>query len=241
MYFQKEIISGKVVEIVKSYTKGMVKNPQRGPRAKKTPEQVQEENRKNAVKNLARILNCNFVDGDLWVTLTYKKDRRPNPEEAKKRFKNFIRRMGTGFKKHKKKLKWVTVTEYESKAIHHHLVINNPDGVDVVKMIREQWKENGVVHMVPLYSEGNYTDLAEYMVKETSRTFRKPDGGNMQRWSASRNMDKPVVRYRIVKAKRWSPQPKAKKGFYIDTNSIVNGVNQWTGREYQSYTMVRLE
>lgn len=241
MYFLKEIVSGKVHEIVKSYTKGMVKNPDRGPKLKKTPEQMSEENMRNAIKKLTRILNCNFVDGDLWVTLTYKKDRRPNPKEAKREFHNFIQRVGHRFKKNKRILKWVTVTEYENKAIHHHLVISNPDGLDVVKIIREQWKQNGVVHIVPLYSQGQYKDLAEYMVKETDKTFRKKDGGQMQRWSASRNMKKPMVKYRLVKAKRWAPQPKAKKGFYIDTNSIVNGINGWTGREYQSYTMIALE
>lgn len=227
---------------MKSYTRGMTKNPERGCRVKKTPEEQQKENERNATKELARKLACNFKDGDLWTTLTYRPKARPSPEEAKKELMRFIRRTGYRFKKAGYEFKWVAVTEYENKAIHHHIVMNNPDGLNVAKIIFEQWKQNGIAHHKPLYSNGDYRALAEYMVKETSKTFRVRDGGHRQRWSCSRNLAKPTVRYRLVKkAKKWSPNPKAKKGYRIDTDSIVNGINKWTGREYQSYTMVRLE
>lgn len=241
MYFEKQIISGRVVEVVKSYTKGMVKNAMRNPKRKKTPEQMQEENQRNAEKRLTRLLNCNFKDGDLWVTLTYRRNNRPTPEAAQKIISNFIRRMRYRFNtKSEEEIKYIAVTEYESKAIHHHMVINSPDDIDVVKTMREQWKD-GVMHIVPLYSNGDYKELAKYMIKETSKTFRKADGGQKRRYMASRNLKKPLVRYRVVKAKRWSPSPRAKKGYYIDKDSVINGVNGWTGREYQSYTMVKLE
>lgn len=241
MYFLKEIISGRVHEYVKSYTKYEGSHKRREKRAAKTTEQMEKENYRNAVKKLTRILNCNFRDGDLWVTLTYRKDKRPDPAVAKKQFGNFIKRLRYRFNKKREKLKWVAVTEYKNKAIHHHLVINNPDGINVVKLLQEKWKEYGIVHIEPLYSDGQYKDLAEYMVKETEKTFREKDGGRMHRWGSSRNLDKPKVRYRIVRAARWNPQPKAKKGYVLDTDSIVNGVNVYTGREYQSYTMIRLE
>lgn len=242
MYFEKVIISGDVIEVVKSYTKGSLKSKNRSPKEKKTPEQMAEENQRNAERRLTRLLNCNFKKGDLWVTLTYRRDQRPTPEKAKKILTRFIRRMRYRFeRKSEEEMKYITVTEYESKAIHHHMVINNPDDVDVLKLIMKQWKD-GVVHIVPLYSQGNnFKDLAAYMIKETSKTFRKNDGGHKRRYMASRNLKKPIIRYRVVRAKRWTPYPRAKKGYRIDTDSIVNGVNGWTGREYQSYTMVRLE
>lgn len=241
MYFRKEIISGKVCEVVKSYTKFEGKNQKREAKNQKTTEQMEEQNYRNAVKKLTRLLNCNFSDGDLWVTLTYRKNKRPTPKEAKRLIENFIGRMRYGFHKKREELKYITVTEYKNKAIHHHLVINNPDGINTVKLLQEKWKKYGIVHIKPLYSNGQYKELAEYMVKETRETFREQDGGKMQRWSSSRNLKKPKVYYRTVKAATWNPQPKPKKGYHIDTDSIVNGVNAWTGRRYQSYTMIRLE
>lgn len=241
MYFVKEIISGKVHEIVKSYTKNERGPDERHQKTEKTPEEMEAANFRYASKRLGRILQCNFEDGDLWVTLTYKKDRRKSPAESKREFNNFIRRVSYRFKKSGLKCKWVTVTEYESKAIHHHLVINNPDEINVAKILAEQWKQNGIVHTKPLYSNGQYQELADYMVKETKETFRKDDGGRKQRWTCSRNLKKPIVRYRVVKAERWNPQPRSRKGYYIDPLSVVNGVNAYTGREYQSYTMIRLE
>lgn len=241
MYFVKEIISGPMVEVVKSFTMGMVKNHDRSGRIKKTPEEVMKINERNAVKELARKIACNFQDGDIWLTLTYRKEKRPTPERAKKELSRCLRRVGYRFKKAGCELKWIAVTEYESKAIHHHLVVNNPDALNVAKILCECWKENGIAHIKPLYSQGDYRALAEYMVKETKKTFRE-NGGCRKRWSCSRNLAKPIVKYRLVrKAKRWTPNPKAKKGYRIDTDSIVNGVNKWTGKEYQSYTMVRLE
>ena len=139
MYFEKVIISGDVIEVVKSYTKGSLKSKTRRPKEQKTPEQMAEENQRNAEKRLTRLLNCNFKKGDLWVTLTYRRDQRPTPEKAKKILTRFIRRMRYRFeRKSEEEMKYITVTEYESKAIHHHMVINNPDDVDVLKLIMKQ-------------------------------------------------------------------------------------------------------
>lgn len=241
MYHLKIIVSGKVCEVIKSYTKFEGGSRTRAAKAKKTPEQMEEQNYRNAVKKLTRTLNCNFTDGDLWVTLTNRKNQRLTPAEEEKKFSNFISRVRYRFRKAGEEFKWVAVTEYKNKAIHHHLVVNNPDGLNVVKILQSQWKEYGIVHIKPLYSDGQYQALAEYMVKETRETFRERDGGRMQRWSSSRNLKKPKVYYRKVRAATWNPQPRPKKGYRIDTDSVVNGVNAWTGRRYQSYTMIRLE
>lgn len=237
IYYEKKIISGRVVEVLKTYTKIDAKNTDRGPKEKATEEEMKKNNEREAIKKLTRIMNCNFVDGDLHIVLTYKKDKRPTPEKAKKEFRNFINRVKRRYKKNK--CKWVMVTEYKNTAIHHHLVINNIKDIDVVKTVMEQWKMNGIVHVTPLYSRGNYKDLAEYFVKETKKTYKEHDGGHMQRWTCSRNLSKPKVVVHKKKAKSWSPQPKARKGYTIDNNSIVNGTNAFSGRQYQYYIMVK--
>jgi len=44
----------------------------------------------------------------------------------------------------------------------------------------------------------------------------------------------------VKKAKKWLPDPKPMKGYYIDKDTIYNGVDPFTGRAYQKYTMVRI-
>ena len=44
----------------------------------------------------------------------------------------------------------------------------------------------------------------------------------------------------IKKAQRWAADPKPIKGYYIDKDTVYNGIDLFTGREYQKYTMVRL-
>lgn len=66
---------GAVVEIVKCYALRQRKGQERDPNVKKkTLEEIQEANRRQAAKKLARLINANFRPGDLHVILTYKRD-----------------------------------------------------------------------------------------------------------------------------------------------------------------------
>jgi hypothetical protein len=40
--------------------------------------------------------------------------------------------------------------------------------------------------------------------------------------------------------RRWPEEPKPKKGYEIDKNSIVNGINPVTGYPWQHYTMRKI-
>lgn len=44
----------------------------------------------------------------------------------------------------------------------------------------------------------------------------------------------------VKKAKKWAADPKPIKGYYIDKDTVYSGIDPFTGREYQKYTMVRL-
>ena len=91
-YYQTEIRAGRTIEIYRSHTKRMGKHP-RGDRVGKTPEEMELANKRQAEKKLTRLINANFVDGDLHVVLTYKKEARPSPEDAKKVLAKFWRRL----------------------------------------------------------------------------------------------------------------------------------------------------
>ena len=116
----------------------------------------------------------------------------------------------------------------------------NGVNANINKIVRDCW-EWGSPHFTPLDDTGQYKELAAYFIKETSKTYKENDGGAKQRYSCSRNLVKPVTKVTIIKkAEKWLDEPKAKKGYYIDKDTVYNGVNPFNGRPIQYYTMVRL-
>ena len=100
-------------------------------------------------------------------------------------------------------LKWVEATEYKNRAIHHHLVINHID----MRIVNKLWKF-GRARPTYLDDTGDYSKLAEYFVKETSKTFRSKSVPFGKRWRRSRNLIIPVPEKTIVKADSWRGDPK---------------------------------
>lgn len=172
-YRQIEVRCGAALEVIKCHPRGMRKGVGREP-VQKSPEEIQKANMKQAAKRLARLINANFRPGDVHVTLTYRKENRPDPQEAQKNLEDFRKAMRKKYRKAGKELRWIAVTEYKSKAIHHHMIINNiNDGVfTTMDYIRELWKGRGSPKFVQLYDDAEYTQLADYLIKETEKTFR---------------------------------------------------------------------
>ena len=85
MYIKKEIHSGSVLEIEKLQNlKFQFKNTKRGPKISPTPSYMAKANERRAKKELTRLINNNFLSGDMLITLTYAKDNRPQtPQETK--------------------------------------------------------------------------------------------------------------------------------------------------------------
>lgn len=69
-------------------------------------------NEKEAVRRLARIINCNFRAGDLWLQLKYSDERLPEDmEAAKKEVSKFLRNVGSRYRKETgKSLRYVLTT-----------------------------------------------------------------------------------------------------------------------------------
>lgn len=238
-YFRTSVKAGATIEITKSYTK-RVGVKRRGKKQKPSPEEIDKVNQMNAERTLRLKINANFGQDDPFVTLTYPKDKRPTPDQAKKDIKKVIDGLRKEFKKLGVDLKWVCVTEYQNKAIHHHLIVNHIKNVDVSKMIRTLWKF-GRPKFEYLDDTGQYKKLAAYLIKETSKTYKAKDGERKQRYSCSRNLIMPVSKTEIIrKAKKWMPDPKPIKGYYIDQDTVYNGVDPFTGMAYQKYTMISL-
>lgn len=238
-YKQIEYKAGATIEVIKCIPKGC-----RAGERKTTPEEIEEANMRQAARKLTRKINANFKPGDWHVVLMYKRDNRPDPAQAQKYIKKLIDGLRDLYKKNGFILKYIHATEYQNKAIHHHLVINNVnDGKrTTVEYIRELWKGDGKgsKHFIPLYEDGEYKRLAEYLIKETEKTFRTKDSPVKQRYSCSRNMIEPKRTNRIIKTKSgWKQEPKPRPGYYIDQDTLYNGTDK-LGYPYQRYVMIKL-
>ena len=203
----------------------------RQPKHNPTSAAVMKNNDRIALRKLAALLNMNFYPGDYHTTLTYAADA-PDQQAAKKELNNFIRRMKREYEKLGKEFYWVAVTEYENKRIHHHIVMSYIDH----SIIQKQWTK-GKIWTSSLDRTRNYTELAEYLIKETQRTFRKPENATKKRWSGSRNLKRAIVRRELVEARQLFEDPKPLKGYQIDADSIHRYEHPFTGLEHLEYQM----
>lgn len=202
----------------------------RKPKTMPTQEKVQKNNDRLAARNLTLLLNANFYERSGHFTLTYAGDE-PSKEEAERSLKNFLRRMGYAMRKEGKQLKYVAVTEYLHKRIHHHVVMNTTD----VEKVNEVWKA-GYTNAKPLDKSGSYKQLAEYLIKETSKTMRQDGAPSRRRWSASKNLRRPVLKREEVSESMLSEDPRPLKGYVID--EVRRFTHPVTGLEHLEYFMV---
>ena len=236
-YIEETITAGKVKEVTKYHTFKYKppKNP-RGKHSNPTPEKQAKGNERRAEKTLRILLNENFKENDLYLTLTYEKDT-PDSTEAKKNLTKFLRKLRDLYKKMGIKLKYIGVTEYQKKRIHHHILINHAIGVG--KGIIKKFWEVGF-SKVDLFG-GEPADcerLASYFIKETSKTFNTNEKVHGLRWIGSKNLIHPVPEKRVVSAGSWREQPKPVKGYYVEI--VKSGINQYD-YPYQFYRLIKID
>lgn len=230
-YIIKEYHAGNTIEIQKTYSARYGRKLPRSPNKNPTPDEVKKNNEKLAEMKLRLLLNENFHAGDLFLTLTY--ENIPDTQCAKKCLEKFIRNLRAKYKAEGLELRYVCVTEYKNARIHHHMVVNSLDP----RKIQDLWIY-GRVRSESLYG-CDFAELAAYLIKETKKTFKAPDSPSRKRWNQSKNLiiPKPIVK--VVKAKEWHKKPKARKGYIIKTDSIVNDVNMF-GIPFQFYRMIAI-
>lgn len=214
------------------------RTPPSGRRAQ-TPEEQERINEQQCIRKLRRKIHANFDKDDLFETLTYGRDRRPDPKGAAHELRLLLNRLRGIWKRAGTDLRYIVVTEYKSKSIHHHLIVNDlPDGTGA-KKIAQSWSRNGHANTKYLYEDGQYEQLAAYLIKETSKTFRDPNNPSKLRYSCSRNLVTPVAKTRILKRDDWPEEPRVPKGYYLEKDSLVNGVNKM-GYRFQFYRLIKI-
>ena len=232
-YIIKEYRAGATIEIHKTYSARYGKHLPRSPNSNPTPEAVKRNNERLAEMKFRLLLNANFQKGDLFILLTYANP--PEPEQAKIELAKFIRAVRAKCKAAGQELKYISVTEYLNQRIHHHIVMNSLDP----RILQELWGERGQVRSEQLYGS-DYAGLAAYLIKETKKTFREPDAPSRKRWNQSKNLVQPKPIIKVVSASKWRNEPKARKGYSLLTDSIVNDVSIF-GIPYQHYRMVAID
>lgn len=229
--------AGKVVEVEEYYTRRYLKKGlQREPNRKPTTEQQMKINEKNAVRDLTRILNTNFSETDYLLTYTYNAEEPPTVDFAKKEWQKLIRNTRNLCKRNGEAFKYVHVTEWKNKRIHHHIVmsIGNVD----IREVKKLWK-HGRVKIQVLDNSGQYKKIAEYLIKKTRKTFRDPESPCKKRWTPSRNLKKPVISKTIVKDDSWRKTPRIWKNYTLE--DLYTGYSDYTGYPFRKYTMIRKE
>jgi hypothetical protein len=212
----------------------------RDKRRKKTPEEMRKQNQWRKEREVRRLIELNYEGDDFHVILTCTKENRPeNNEQAKKIIRKFRDDLKNDYKKHGWICKYIITEEVGVRgAIHWHMIINNmhSDITTTEKLIRKHWKM-GRPHVTPLDDSGDYKKLAEYILKQSG----DQEEGDTRKTSymCSRNLIRPVVRKEKKEARSWRKDPKAPKGWYVVANTLINGLDKFTGLPYQHYTIKR--
>lgn len=167
-------------------------------------EEMAEYNCLEARRKCARMVNANFRQGDLFLTLTFRE--RVDVENALRLFRNFISRLKR-LRKRKgySELKYLYVVESKRKREHIHLLINKMD--ISMKELSELWGLGRVMVSI-LEPGGDYTGLAYYITKENYKEYGK-------RWSGSRNLEKPKVKVTLVSEEKKTKRLRVPKNYKV--------------------------
>lgn len=235
MFYRDTIVAGKtIIRSLKAISRVNTGERKRKPKTNPTSEAVRKINFRNAVKILAAKLNHNFKPGDYHLVLTYADI--VTMSEAKHSLEKFLRNLHDYCKRKNIEFKWVAVTEYTHTRIHHHIVMT---GIDL-NQIDKRWK-HGYVKPVLLDETGNYYKLAEYLLKETEKTFRNDGSPQKRRYSSSRNVVMPEVKREKIAGREVYQEIKTPKGYYVDRDTVRKYEHAILRVECMEYIMINTE
>lgn len=194
-YVIRTIISGNVVEKSKFWVSGNTKV--RAARTHTTSARKQDKNDQDAVKRLARWINCNYGYGDLLVSLEYDKQGMEligwDRTAAERQLELFLQRLKRAMKKAGLELRYVGVTSDmdgrtgANARIHHHVVLPKEAAAFL-----SLWRM-GSHYIRSLRKQDDYTAIAAYLLQQVRRI------PNAKKYKCSRNLKKPLVYEREAK------------------------------------------
>lgn len=238
-YMLEICVAGKTMEVCKYYSyRTHTKGEKRAEKKEPTKEAQIKVNLRKAEKELRRLMNENFKDGDLLLRLDFFREAFPaGSREMQKSISGAMRKMKTAAQKTGVDMKYIYVKEVGPRGGRHvHAVISKID----TDIIRKCWPYGGI-HIDPLNSGGQYRKIAAYFIKYASRTEETEGKLIGKRWYASRNMKRPKIIKRVISAKKFREQIKKVEGYHLEKETVVSGISEFTGYAYFSYTLLKQE
>lgn len=236
-YMLEICVAGKTIEVCKYHTyRTRIKGEKRAKKEKPTGEAQMKVNLRKAEKELRRLMNENFEDGDLLLRLDF--SERPSGSWEMQGY--ISKAMGDMKKKAKRTgidMKYIYVKEVGPRGGRHvHAVISKID----TDIIRKCWPHGGI-HIDPLNSGGQYRKIAAYFIKYAARTEKTEGKLIGKRWYPSRGLKKPKVIKKVISAKKFREQIKKVEGYRLEKDTVVSGISEFTGYAYFSYTLLKQE
>ena len=234
----KTIISGNYLEVE---IFPVTAHGHRHDRKRKLSREAQKNlNDKNAAKKLERLINNNFVPGDILITLGYNKDLRPNSyEQTLKDVQKYIRRV-KNYRKKKSlpEIKYIYVIECSgANNWHVHLIMSQIPRDEAESL----WTHADFVNskaFQPTVQEGGAA-FANYIAGNKGKKSKPVR--DWRRWNCSKNLKQPkertndnthtrreiarIARERIDDKEYW--QRKYKGYNFISAVPVFNEFNGW--------------
>lgn len=202
---EKRIVSGDFMEVEVYPVFESARSQSRAMKCKPSLPKQRNLNDKNAKKHLTRLINANFTDKDIHLTLTYNTKELPSTtEEAENDVRNFIRRVNTRRKKLRLPgLRYISIVEQVAEdgkpgRIHHHIVCDGDMDRDELERI---WKKGRCNSSRLQPDESGLTGLAMYLTKESKRG---------KRWHQSKGLKQPIISVNDWKWSKRKSQDMAK-------------------------------
>lgn len=172
-------------------------------RKARNPEDKRDENARQAVRQAARDLNCNFDHRDCLLTMTYSDesharlfggmDLEQTWEAARMQAAKVMEKVMRIARRKKITVRYFSVTSDmdgesgETVRIHHHVVVSG----NGAQLVQEAWP-HGLVDSEPLYRQDDLTPLAAYLLGQVRNVK------NRKKYACSRNLEKPVVMEEVL-------------------------------------------
>lgn len=205
-------------------------------RSEESEERIKRSNVRKAEKDLRRLMNENFRDGDYLVTLDFHNHKPRDSAEMQEMITKSIRKLRGALKKEGIELKYIYTKEIGPRGSRHvHMMLTKCD----IEIIRKCW-EYGGIHVDPLYSDGQYSKIASYFMKYALKTEKTEGELIGKRYYGSRNLKKPVVEKKIILSRTFREEAPEKKGFILDKDSEIRGITE-QGYPYYSYSYIRVD
>lgn len=239
-YIKETCIAGKTVEISKHYSyKWHKPGEQRGKKVKPTAEAQKRINQRKAAKDLRRLMNANFKQGDFLITLDFQREKAISQEEIQTAIQKFCRRLRIETKRLGLSCYYIYTKEIGPRGSKHlHMLLNQVPHEIIVK----SWPHGGI-NIKPVFTD-ECSKIADYFVKYANKTEETENAQGIKtgkRWYSSKNLKKPRIRRKVISAKEFRKDPSIPKGYEEVKDLTRRGISELTGYEFLSYVMVKTE